>query len=151
MSDLHAQMEQIRREHDTKEAELHNQQKETEEAKRRMTNRVQSLLNGVFHEFVSGDVHLKSMPLTVDQPGFTIMYAHTPTEPPSYTVTAKCEAESVEIDVKDGHWQQMPNVFNKYADWMDTKTVYAGEYNEARIQKTLQKSFLYWYADALDK
>ncbi|MCL6631504.1 MAG: hypothetical protein K6T63_02630 [Alicyclobacillus herbarius] len=146
--DVTTEMERIRHQQELL-ATLHNMQEQEKEAVQMATERLlKQCLKRWANEWAANDEHLSVGPSPDNHPGFTITL-EGPSLPPVFTVSTKCKGRHVQVLVKDGHWQQMPNVFDKFADWLDQKVVFNGEFKENEIEAALAKAFLAWYQEAI--
>ncbi|WP_067932904.1 hypothetical protein [Alicyclobacillus kakegawensis] len=146
--DVQREMARIRHEHESAASLYTRQQTHMQAIQRDTQAQLETMLSRCAREWAAADPHLRVGPSPDANPGFTIRFQDS-VQPPEFVVSTTCQEERVQVTVKDGHWRQMPNVFDKFADWMDQRVVFEGKFDAQEVEAALAAAYLSWYQEAL--
>ncbi|MCL6625174.1 hypothetical protein [Alicyclobacillus shizuokensis] len=146
--DVRREMERIRQEHESAVSTYTQQQARVQAIQRDTRAQLENTLSWCARQWAAADPHLQVGPSPDANPGFIIRFRDS-VQPPEFIVSTNCQGEHVQVIVKDGHWRQTPNVFDKFADWMDQREVFNGKFDAQQVEAALAETYLSWYQEAL--
>jgi len=145
MDDLHQQAEEIRNNIQIQQSQEYMTKKQNNFCKQEVIEKVNSILNIASKSLVSIDDQLQGESIQSES-GFSIAFMSSEgVENSEFSVEATCNSTSVELQVTDGHWEQINGYLGNWGDWADQKTIYSGEVDEHKMLQPLNGAFLAWY------
>lgn len=148
--EFQAEIGELAARHKDTEARYVERAQQQKVARQAMEEKMRTLFGDMAQAMVSADDHLDHDDSIEGTAGLAVSYnKRTNATRPTFHATAVCNPDSVDVNVSDGHWAQVPGTLGAWADWTDEQKVYSGPYDPAAIRQAVEPAFLKWYKRAM--